>query len=138
MPEKKTSTERGGVRDLKADGDEEITVRALLDLGLERAGGVKVEDQRDAGVGLLIERPDLRQRLRHGGGGENDELRLLLRRISRRGGTQRQRQQQGREFVYFRGVSSFFAFQGESRIPRRNRFAGDKYTSKTPASGPIL
>ena len=59
---------------LLCGGDEEVADRTLLDLGLERAGGVEGEGQRDVGCDLLVELGYLGQRGLHGGGGEDHDL----------------------------------------------------------------
>ena len=62
---------------LGSGGDEQVAVRTLLDLSLERAGGVEVAGDGHTGVCGLVQALDLRHRFGHGGGGEDDELDLF-------------------------------------------------------------
>ena len=55
-------------------GDEQVAVCALLDLGEQLAGGIEVVGDGDLGRGGLVKLRDLGQSLRHGGGGEHDQL----------------------------------------------------------------
>ena len=64
---------------LGSGGNEQIAFRTLLDLGLQRAGGVEVVSDGHAGIGGLVHGLDLRHRLGHRGGGEDDELDLFRR-----------------------------------------------------------
>ena len=67
-----------GVHLLGSGGDEEVAVGPLLYLGLERAGGVEVEDQLHIGGCLFIHTGYLVEGFGHGGGGKDDELHTLL------------------------------------------------------------
>ena len=60
--------------------DEEVALRPRLNLSLEGAGGVEVEEQRHIGMVLFMILSDLRQRLLEGGGGKDRQLHSLVRK----------------------------------------------------------
>jgi len=62
---------------LLTGGEEEVAVSALLDLGLESTGGIKVEAEGDARVLGRVVLGDGVQGLGQGGSGEDDELDAL-------------------------------------------------------------
>ena len=66
-------------------GDEQVAVCALLDLGEQLAGGIEVVGDGDLGRGGLVKLRDLGQSLRHGGGGEHDQLDRITGGFFRRG-----------------------------------------------------
>ena len=74
-----------GVHLLGGGGDEQIAVRALLDLGEQLAGGIEVIGNGHVGIILLVHFLELVHGLRHGGGGEHDQLHRLTGRGFRGG-----------------------------------------------------
>ena len=65
--------------------EEEVAVSALLDLGLESAGGIKVEAEGDARVLGRVVLGDGVQGLGQGGSGEDDELDALASSLGSNG-----------------------------------------------------
>ena len=59
---------------LRRGGDEDVAVRAFFDLGLQRARGIEVVDERHVRRSFLVQLSDLLQRLGHGRGSEHNQL----------------------------------------------------------------
>ena len=60
-------------------GNEHVHIRTLLNLGLKRTGGIEVEGQLYIRCNVLILFRDFRQRFRHAGGSEHDQLHRFFR-----------------------------------------------------------
>ena len=75
-----------GVHLLLGCGEEEVALCALLDLGLQGAGGIKVEDQLHVGGHGLILLRDLVQGLRQGSSGKDGQLDALAGSLGRSSG----------------------------------------------------
>ena len=74
-----------GVHLLGSGGDKQVTLRALLDLGEQLAGGIKVIGNGHVGIVLLVHFLELVHGLRHRGGSEHDQLHRLTGRGFRGG-----------------------------------------------------
>lgn len=75
-----------GVHLLLSGREEQIAVRALLDLGLQGTGGIKVEDQLHVGGHGLVLLRDLVQGLRQGSSGKDGQLDALAGSLGRSSG----------------------------------------------------
>ena len=105
-------------------GDEQITLRPLLDLRQQGPGGAEVEGQRHIGRCILVKICNLRQSLRHGCGGKHHQFHRLrfpalrfflrgslLRLLSAGRQGQRQRECQHQRTNFFHHIRSSFPCQ---------------------------
>ena len=110
---------------LLSRGDEQVAVRALLDLGLQGPGGVEVVDDVDLGVVRLVDRLQLGEGFGHGGCRKDDQiglLRGLLRFDAAAGGESKdhaQGQQKRKGLAQSHFVCSFSRISGNVFIQTR-------------------